>query len=784
MPAWRGRRGHRRGARFAYVVTLWPAGASEVTGSTVARRGERVGVTALGARLRELRLAADLTLEALSERAGLSDRAISDIERGVSAVPRRATVDALALGLGLSEQASKDFLALARSVRRARFEGGGATAPHRINDLAGREDEIAAALTWIDERPSGARACAVVVVSGSPGIGKTTVAWEAISRHAAGRDVALFVDLDGFGMAPLTPFEVLISLLDQLPGDLPAPATSVAEAGRLWRAATEAHPVVVLLDNAASEAQVRPVLAAGPQSVVIVTSRRSLSGLEGAHRIVLGPLARHASIDLLNELIPQEQRDMAAVDGLAAICDDTPLAMRIAGNRIASRPTWRAADFLERLRAEEDRLRLLVAGDLAVETAFSLSYENLEGDTAHLFRGIAVIEGGTFDVRIAAAATSQLDLADVESRLEDLTDLGLLDARGQNRYRMHDLLRLFAMKCLRAEEGPTGVIDHRNRLRRWLLNTLERAGAWYEPDRQESPASASSPFRDSAQASEWIRAEAGHWWPAMQQAAALGENALVVDVADALHWYSDIWVAWGHWTEFFSMAAEAAKKLDDPLLEATHLGYVSWALNVERGDYGGARKVAEAALAAAEQADDDTQRGWAGFYIGWAHLKLEDYEPAKVAIRNAIAAFGRTDDKDGRIIAGSMLATILAAQDLHGEAVAELEGLLRAFDGDEGANSSVSRQVAECTVHGRLSDAYLALQRADDAVDAATRALTIAQHLDDKARMVVSLQRRVKAQVLAGNLSGADRDIAYAREVLGPKQSESHILDLLRDELS
>lgn len=622
----------------------------------------------------------------------------------------------------------------------------------------------------------------LVVVTGTPGVGKTTVAWEAVHRSASSEAV-LFVDLDGLGMSPLTPYQVLSALLEQMPGELPRAPSSVMDAARLWQSITEARPVVVVLDNAATEAQVRPVLGISGSNTVVVTSRRSLSGLEGAHRITLGPLQRDDSIAMLNELIPPAQRDPNAVAGLAAICEDIPLALRIAGNRLASRPAWQASEYLQRLRAEEDRLRLLVAGDLALEAAFSLSYDNLEPQTAHLFRAISIIDGGAFEVRTAAAA-SGLDWLEAESRLEDLTDLGLLEARGHNRYRMHDLLRLFALQCLRAQAGAAGIVQARNGLRAWLLNTLERAGAWFEPGRAVERPGDPSPFEDGTRAGEWIRSEAGHWWPAMQQAAALGDSAVVADVADALHWYSDVWVPWGHWTELFSLAVEASRRLNDPRLQATHLGYLSWAINVERGDYLAAREIGEQALAAATAAGDYEQRGWANFYIAWACRKAGDLDAATAAIRESVEAFTETDEDDGLAIAISSLARVLDLQGLHDESIAELNAILARLQSDHSQNKTVSRHVAEYCVHLRLADSYLAKAWAQEAIDAATQALDISVSLDDKARITSSLTRRIRAHVAAGHSAEAEADIAYALGVLGPKQAEAHVLEELRSELS
>ena len=206
-----------------------------------------------------------------------------------------------------------------------------------------------------------------------------------------------------------------------MPGTLDA-------ATALWQSATAELPATVLLDNAAHENQIRPVLSADARTKVVITSRRTLAGLEGVRRMTLGPLGADESVALLAKLIPAQQRAAGDLRELAELCDHIPLAMRIAGNRIASRPALQAADFIARLRSSDNRLRLLVAGDLAVEAAFALVLRRPRPRSAALFRSISVIDAGTFDA-LLAAATLEVDDGDVDLRLDELVDLGLVEAR-------------------------------------------------------------------------------------------------------------------------------------------------------------------------------------------------------------------------------------------------------------------------------------------------------------------------------------------------------------------
>ena len=733
--------------------------------------------TTLAATLRTLRQGADLTLEGLAERSGISARTISDIERGVSVAPQRRTALAIAQGLGLSAEGAQDFLRAvrARRLRPADDQRGSAIAPHRLPDFTGRAHEITDLGSLLVSPTEPAVSPLVIVLCGAPGIGKTTSAVEALSRAHDVWPRMLYVDLDGFNAAPLTPLQVLRALLRQLPGLGEKLPTRLDAAARLWRTATTAHPPAVLLDNAANESQVRPVLSVHPAAVVVITSRRSLAGLEGVRRMTLGPLDEQDSVQLLSRLIPADQRRPGDLAELAALSDHVPLALRIAGNRIASQPGWQTADFVVRMRSAENRLRLLVAGDLAVESAFALSYNELDRQNAALFRSIAVIDGATFDARIAAATVGG-DVLDTEARLDELTDLGLVEARGGNRYRLHDLIRLYALAALRSEDGADGVTERRDRLRRWLVGSLERAGSWFEPRRtaDESTTDGVS-FPDAETAQTWIRQEVVHWWPALRATAALGDHATVVDVADALHWFSDLWVEWGHWHEFFSLAVTSARALVDPRQEAMHLGYRAWAEIIELGDPEAALATAGLALAAAETSADTDQRGWALFYVGWAAMVLRRYDASASAARDAVTAFNRAGNWDGAAQAMVLIAKVHGDRGEHDLSLRDFQDILRQVDLGSGREDALVLKITACSAHRFISSSLLALGRPVEAVASATAAVALAEDINSAAHLASALRMLVVAQLAAGNIDAAELAIDRALAGIGATSTDAFI---------
>jgi transcriptional regulator with XRE-family HTH domain len=564
----------------------------------------------VGAHLRAIRLERGLTLEQLAEASGVSVRGISDIERGVRDRPRRSTIDALCDALQVDAGTRRE---LAREqFRRTRTESPAESVqPHRVRDFVGREAEF----RTISEHLAGASHDGVprtVIVAGPPGVGKTALAIEATQRLREPGSLPLFLDLLGPNPAlARPPLSVLQALLREVvdPQDGDPPSTLDACVAK-WQEMCARRDRIIVLDNAAEEAQIRPVLAGGSVRVV-VTSRRSLAGLEDVERIHLDPLPSPDSIRLLHDIVPPGQRTDHDIIELARLCSDLPLALRIAGNRIASQPSQTAVDFVRRLRSDDQRLRALVAGDLSAEAAFRLSYDDLGPFTAHVFRNLCLSYGLMFDVPLVAVLTDA-DPLEVEESLDELAELGLVEFIGQRRYRLHDLLRLYSSHELQREDEKAGA-RAQARLRSWLLSTAAMAGRLFAPDAVPGAVAGQADrpewLTDRASADQWLRWNREQWWPAFQHAARIGHDREIVEVAEALHWYAPTWMAWNSWQAFYSVSVAAARRIRDKKLESAHLGYLAWADLVEQHDTGSAREHAQEARLAAQEADDDLARG-------------------------------------------------------------------------------------------------------------------------------------------------------------------------------
>ncbi|RWZ68133.1 helix-turn-helix domain-containing protein [Labedella populi] len=610
----------------------------------------------IGALLRMYRRRLDLTIERLSEASGVSDRTISDIERGVSTGPQPRTVAALADALRLLPEERDSFLAAARAGRVPTTPTEGVVAsPNRAVDFSGRADERALLTSMLRPSPEASGPAAPIVVTGPPGVGKTTLALECLNDVT--RDDLLFVDLQGFKVAALSPLHVLQALLRQVSGPS-AEFLTLDEASAAWRGLTSSAPFAVLLDNAASEPQVRPVLTAKGDVRVVVTSRRTLAGLEGARRVTLGPLRRSDSVAFLRRSITDGQEADGDLDEIARFCADLPLALRIAAARIASRPQWTVQDYANRLRLEDDRLHHLVAGDLNVESTFALSYMALESESREFFRSLALLRGSSFDAAMAAAI-SGFSPGRSTDLLDELVDLGLLESLGRERYRLHDLLRIFAGERLRREESDEAVMAKRDRLLQWILDTTTSAGRTYGCD-ERTPGPKG--YRPAPAARQWLLTETAYWIDAIREAARRGRHEDVCRVVEALLDFSGRVASGVDWLMLLELATASSRHLGDTARLARSLNDLGGRFTI-LGDADRARSTLQEAMGVAEAIGDTHELGCA--LLEFSELEDEGGDAATAATLAARARdiFRQRGEIDPEIRARTRLAKALSSYD-------------------------------------------------------------------------------------------------------------------------
>ncbi|MCQ9129827.1 ATP-binding protein [Streptomyces hilarionis] len=613
-----------------------------------------------GQRLRDLRTRAGYSQEALSQAAGVSVRALADMERGRTRGPQRLTVQALAEALTLddAEAASLEKSAAAGRPRpRATTHptGSGALAlPRDVRDFTARGPALARLLELA--RQAGPDPAAVTVVTGQPGLGKTAFAVHAAHRLAPHfPDGRFALDLHGMDPEPTTPRDALARLLSAVGvADAAIPPGADDRAG-LWRSLARERRLLLLLDNAADESQVAPLLPGTGPSLTIVTSRHALAGLESVHRTDLALLRREEAVELLTRIVgPDRVRAEAqAARDLADLCGHLPLAVRIAGQRLLSRPHERLAKLVARLAAENRRLDGLQAGNLQVRAAFALSYRQLAPDSRTLLRRAALAAGGEFGPETAALLAG-LTHDEASACAEELTDAGLLQSDPDaERYHFHDLLRLYAAEQVESEDGPDvrdAVLD---RTADWMLRRATAAALHFDVD-HERTAPQSDPDPDRAptgreRARAWLESERAQWLAALRRAHDGGRDRQVLDTAEAMHWFSDLNQHWELWVEVFQRSSDAARRLGSRQEEAVHLNYLAWAHNLCVHDPRAALTAADGALAAARECADGLQQGWALGYGAGALHRLGRTREAEERLREAARCLAPQESPQARL---------------------------------------------------------------------------------------------------------------------------------------
>ncbi|MFI6393601.1 tetratricopeptide repeat protein [Nonomuraea sp. NPDC050547] len=366
--------------------------------------------------------------------------------------------------------------------------------PYDIPDFSGRTAEL--------ERLADEQEAALVTIDGMAGIGKTALAVH-VAHQLTGRypDGRLFLDLQAHtaGSTPVDSAAALEALLRQLGVPVDQIPATPAERSALWRAELAGRRVLVVLDNALDADQVRPLLPGGSDTLVLVTSRRRLVGLDGARALSVEVLDEQDAVELFGRIVGDRARDEPdAVREVLELCGYLPLAIRISAARLQHRQRWTVAYLAGKLR---DQRRLLDG----VSAAFSISYEQLHEDEQRLFRLLGLVPGRDIDPN-GAAALAGISEDEAEDLLESLLDAHMLLQLEPGRYTFHDLLREHA-RSLGADDGAILQLLvyylHRSRAamdRLFPDSIVQREGI-------PQPQSPIPPIRDADEALTWLDAE-------------------------------------------------------------------------------------------------------------------------------------------------------------------------------------------------------------------------------------------------------------------------------------
>ncbi|MFJ9028094.1 AfsR/SARP family transcriptional regulator [Streptomyces sp. NPDC102274] len=352
--------------------------------------------------------------------------------------------------------------------------------PPDVPGFTGREAELTALDGLVREVASGRHRPAVGLVTGVAGVGKSGLVVHWAHRVAeAFPDGRLFADLRGYDgeHEPVSVSDVLSRFLRSLGIRGPRVPDTLEERVALYRSLLAERRVLIVLDNVRMFGQLRPLLPGSGASCALITSRDQLEQLvtwPQEARVHLGVLPRHEAVELVGRIAGLERIGARTdVERLVELCDRLPLAVRISAARLASKPHWSVRHMVGRLSDERRRLDELSQGESQVRAGFELSYRYLTELTARLYRCLGLVDVPDFTSWVAAALLD-VEVLDAELLLEDLVDAQFLevvgmDATGRLRYRLQNLLRLYAAERA-SQEDPAG--DRREALRRVFATGL------------------------------------------------------------------------------------------------------------------------------------------------------------------------------------------------------------------------------------------------------------------------------------------------------------------------
>lgn len=511
--------------------------------------------------------------------------------------------------------------------------------PANVSGFVGRESALGEldGLANLD----GEETAPIVAITGTAGVGKTALAvrWAHQVKDQFS-DGQLYVDLRGYGPdQPVEPGDALAGFLRALGAGGPGAPQDLAERSAQFRSLVDGRRMLVVLDNARTADQVRPLLPGSSSCVALVTSRGMLSSLaarEGARRIDLELMTDDEARGLLRQFLSERgDADPAGLDPLIALCARLPLALRIAAERIRERHDQSMATLVEELTSEQSRLDALDTGEdvsTSVRAVFSWSYGQLPADAARLFRRFGLHPGRDVDAYALSALFGSDDLRGTRRLLDVLVRAHLVDEIAAGRYQLHDLLWTYAGELARVADNAEECAEARHRLIDYYLHAASRAMDLFAPEQGDAMLEPSSPppvpaLSDHDSALAWLDTERANLIAAAEWAAEHGNRQDTIRFAAILWCYLDTSWHLDDARRLHERALALARDLGDPTAEGVAL-LASGLLHHRTWRNTDAARELERALALHEQLGDQRMQVITLYYLGAACYILDRIEEA------------------------------------------------------------------------------------------------------------------------------------------------------------
>ncbi|SCK48273.1 BTAD domain-containing putative transcriptional regulator [Streptomyces sp. WMMB 322] len=654
--------------------------------------------------------------------------------------------------------------------------------PMDVPDFTGRAEEIEALEGLLS---SAGRQPVVAIVSGPPGSGKSTLAVHVAHRvRGAFPDGQLFADLGGTSDQPREPADVLAEMLRGLGVIDSTIPDEPGERAALFRSRLAQRRVLIVLDDAAGAPQVRPLLPGTGGSAVLVASRRRMPGLP-AYSAPLGVMRRDEARAFLGAVAGADRLrgEGADVDRVIDGCGSLPLAVRIAGARLANRPGWTAATLADFLHDERDRLDQLRTGEMEVRASAELSYRHLPDAAARVFRafgqlGDIAVAGWT--VAVAMEETGSAAVA-LETLLDEhLVEVAGTDRLGVQRYGMHDLLRCYARELAGRdgrevrERQQARVIDALIGLARSANSAMPTRflGVLGEPAPLRGPESSMAELV-CARPVEWFESERRILVAAVDSAIRLGRVSRAADLAVELASFFDMRGYYGDWLRTHRLTLDA---MEDPsCVRAAALLRNLGQLHLYQDRYGDARACFERSRALFAGLGHLPGEAVAAAGAGSVHRVVGDLDAALEAFTDALHAFGKAGDRHGEAVAHNAIASVWLERKDPGAAAGWLSGALELSRdvGDRHREAQVRRRVAELhELRGEPRAARAELERARGIFDELSDAHCAAY-------VQQSIGELCLRQGNAREASAMLNDALAVQQQLGDRRAEARVACLL-----
>jgi DNA-binding SARP family transcriptional activator len=662
--------------------------------------------------------------------------------------------------------------------------------PADITDFTGRSGQVERLRGLLTDTGAGnPGAVRVALVVGAGGLGKTALAVHTAHLLASEYpDGQLYANLHGATQAT-DPAEVLASFLRALGAEPASIPLGEEDRSAHYRTHLANKRVLIVLDDARDAAQVRPLLPGSASCAVLVTARRRLPELAGTKVLDLDvlPLDEARTLFVLVAGRERAQAEPAATDDVLAACAGLPLAIRIGGARLAARGNWTVRTLANRLADERRRLDELRAGNLEVRASFEVSFASLPGpelpdgiEPARAFRLLGLWTGSSFSLAAAAALLGEGENA-VADALDVLVDAHLLETRALDRYRFHDLLRVYAADRARIQETEQTQQAASTRLLTWYLHTTATAAAVISPQHTrvplEPPPQTVRPlsFTSFEEALAWCEEERAGLTAATRLAATHGlhEIAWKLPAAAMSFYYRRSY--WTDWITTHDIGLSSARALNDPLAQAWMLNNLGMAYGQQRMEQ--CVDCFEQALELYRQIGDLRGVARAEYNVANAWFDLGRYAEALEAAERSLAIQRQLGN---HYVEGLALNTMGCASRELGqfpEAVEHFQQAIAIFR-DLGDEDSVADSLSD------LGDAYLGQNRVDEATVCLEQSLAIRRDLKDRAGQAATLARLGHAHRDAGDLKRAREFLAEAQrlsEELGDHAKAAEVHAALSD---